>query len=343
MQATLNCSKATAVRKVQTARMLTAMPVTAAANRVGRLGPDQLRLLADLHANRRCRDQLPDSDALLSGYAATLSYPDFVQVCQRWQAHADPDGWHRDHDTSVDNRQVRVSRIGHGHILQAHGDALTGEVIAKILDDYTHAEFQADVADHRLSARTGRQRRYDALVRIFANANNNTGTSGGGKRDEPLVNIVCTETAAINAVRDVFDPRLPWSETTRGAPVEAHDVVVAMVTGRIRRIVVDSIGRTIDLGRTQRLFTGAAHQAVTVLSGGICNHPGCGSRLDLQTDHLSAWLARHGPTCPANGATTCGYHNRRKHSDNITVTRDQTGYHHWRDDGTEMCPRDGPD
>src|SRR5829696_951916 len=153
VQATLNCSKATAVRKVQTARMLTAMPVTAAANRAGRLGPDQLRLLADLHANRRCRGQLPDSDALLSGYAATLTYHDFVQVCQRWQAHADPDGWHRDHDTSVDNRQVRVSRIGHGHILQAHGDALTGEVIAKILDDYTHAEFQADVADHRVPAR----------------------------------------------------------------------------------------------------------------------------------------------------------------------------------------------
>src|SRR3954469_13906605 len=92
VEAKLNCSRLTAVRKVQTARMLADMPATAEANRAGRLGADQLRLLADLHANPRCRNQLPHSDTLLAEHAARLTHRDFGLVCERWQAHADPDG-----------------------------------------------------------------------------------------------------------------------------------------------------------------------------------------------------------------------------------------------------------
>src|SRR4051794_22896074 len=86
VQVTLNCSQPTAVRKVQTARMLAEMPATAEANRNGRLGADQLRLLADLHANPRCRNQLPHSDTLLAEHAAGLTHRDFGQVRERWQA-----------------------------------------------------------------------------------------------------------------------------------------------------------------------------------------------------------------------------------------------------------------
>src|SRR4051794_12191612 len=89
LRAVSNCSPATALRDVDVARMLAGMPATAEANRTGRLGADQLRLLAGLHANRRCRDQLPESDGLLSEYAAVLTYREFAQVCERWQAHAE--------------------------------------------------------------------------------------------------------------------------------------------------------------------------------------------------------------------------------------------------------------
>ena len=210
VQAVANCAPVTAQRTVHAARTLTALPNLAAACAAGRVVGDQLRLLAGLYTNRRCRPLLAESDTLLAGHACRLSYTDFQRVCERWEAHADPDGWQREHELAVDNRHVNLARLGHGHVLHAEGDALTGEVIAKILARYTDTEFDHDRQHGTVAARTGRQRRYDALVRIFAAADTH---QPAGRRQAPLVNIICTETAANDAPHSVFDPRLAWLET----------------------------------------------------------------------------------------------------------------------------------
>jgi len=268
-----------------------------------------------------------------------LTYTDFQQVCERWQAHADPDGWHGDHDLAVDNRHVHLARLGQGHVLHAEGDALTGDVMAKILARYTDTEFDHDRQHGGVASRTGRQRRYDALVRIFAAADTHQPPS---RREAPLVNIICTETAAIDALTTVFDPRLAWSETDHGTPVDRHDLALALLTGAVRRVMVDPVGRPVALGRRSRQFRGAAREAVQLLGGGICDQPGCNDTYGLQIDHLAAWYGQHGPTDSTNGGNKCGHHNRTKHTNNTTVTRDHTGWHHHRQDGTEICPRDGP-
>jgi len=353
VRAVTNSSKGTALRKVQTAAMLADLPGLAAAVAAGQIGDDQVGLVRRLHSNDRCRDQLPDSEGLLVEHASTLTFHEFRQVCQRWQAHADPDGAHHDHQTSRQNRHVQTTQIGAGHLVHAEGDAFTGEIIASILDAHTEAEYNTDLAeraerygdsaDQHPLARTARQRRYDALVAIFLKA---AGTTDPTTR-VPLINIFCTETALQDAIRNHFHTiqpaaaspeRLRLCETAGGAPVDSRDLVVAALIGQIRRVVVDSAGRVIDLGRKSRLFVGAAREAV-LLTGDRCCHPGCELRIpNLQIDHLDAW-ARAGPTNPFNGGPQCAHHNRAKEHGHFTVTRDHTGWHHHRPDGTEITPR----
>jgi hypothetical protein len=63
-------------------------------------------------------------------------------------------------------------------------------------------------------------------------------------------------------------------ETTTGITISPRDAVIASMLGHVRRVVVDSSGRVIDLGRRRR-FTGAARDAV-LLDGRRCLWPGCG-------------------------------------------------------------------
>ncbi|MEO7397828.1 MAG: hypothetical protein ABIW84_04620, partial [Ilumatobacteraceae bacterium] len=208
VQAVTNCSKAAAGQMTRMAAMFGDLSVLAAAATAGEVGPDQIRLLARLHANDRCRPQLPGSEDLLVGYARTLTLHDFTQVCRRWEAHADPDGAHGDHAASRANRHVRSSGHGAGHLFHAEGDALTGDIINEILNAHAQVEFETDLAERTQFhggeanryplARTARQRRYDALIAIFLKA---AGTSETTDR-KPLVNIICTETALIDAIRN---------------------------------------------------------------------------------------------------------------------------------------------
>jgi Domain of unknown function (DUF222) len=180
VQAVSNSSKAVAINKVHMAGLLVALPVLAGAVAAGEIGGCQLRLLTRLHITPRCRDQLLDSEGLLVELARTLTLGDFRQACQRWEAHADPDGTHSDHQASRDNRTVRCSTVGSGHLLHAEGDALSGDVMTEILDAHARAELEDDLAElaarygdqagqHPLP-RTAQQRRYDALLAIFLKA-----------------------------------------------------------------------------------------------------------------------------------------------------------------------------
>jgi hypothetical protein len=127
-------------------------------------------------------------------------------------------------------------------------------------------------------------------------------------------------------------------ETPQGHQVDADDMIAAALVGRVRRVVLDGAGRVVDLGRRQRLFTGAAAAALR-LSGRRCIWPGCSvEAAHTQCDHIDPWAAARGPTSPTNGALLCGHHNRFK-SGGYRVWRDPDGnWHVYRPDGTEIAP-----
>ena len=243
-----------------------------------------------------------------------------------------------------------------------------------VLAHYAQAEFEADWAQARELLgdaatasdlpRTDPQRRADALAAIHRDAAAFHAARPGGSAittdlviDQPTFE---RQLAKMHGVDPGPDPRLDtWfpdllddltaaddiepiarpvgfrCSTRDGLPVDPTEACLATLTGHVRRAVIGADSVVVDMGRRQRLFTGARQEAV-LLSQDRCYWPGCdlpASR--CQIDHLKAW-ADGGATNPANGAPACGRHNRYKEH-GFQVHRDQHGrWHIHRPDGTEV-------
>jgi hypothetical protein len=190
-------------------------------------------------------------------------------------------------------------------------------------------------------ARTSAQRHADALVAVFVAA---ATAPIDGLVPEPLVNIVIDQATfeeelarRAGAEVPVPDPagyRNRMCRTTAGVAMTAVDAVAAAVVGQIRRVVTDGAGVVINLGRKQRLFTGAARDAVMLLTSG-CRYAGCDQPpTRTQVDHIQEW-ADGGQTDTANGAPLCGRHNRFKTRTGYTTRRQPDGtWQTLRPDGT---------
>jgi hypothetical protein len=186
--------------------------------------------------------------------------------------------------------------------------------------------------------RSDAQRRFDAMYAIFERA---ATVERGARSAVPLVNLVLdvpTLERYLNATGDTAvpaDPRQRRCETVSGIAVPPADVIAAMIWGQVRRVVVDSAGVVINMGRRRRLFSGNARQAV-LLQSSRCVVTGCATPIRrCETDHLTEWR-RHGHTDGPNGAPVCGRHNRLKNS-GYRIHRDDQGFWHtYRPDGTEI-------
>jgi hypothetical protein len=317
-----NSSPVETKRRLQTMRALRDLPEAGHHLADGTIGVEQVREIAKLHANPRLRDLIVDGDVRLVGHAGR-DFESFSEVLHRWAQFGDPRGAEQRHAEAHDGRDAMIfERDGVVHL---HAKCGTGQgaALMEIFQRQCDAEFladweaaQADGVDtasghsgdpmSRL-ARTDAQRRMDGLHRLIVRG---VASSPDVATSEPLVNIVMTkaeydaELAAMMGgdnpepatVDDVDDKRC---ETSTGVTISTRDAVIASMIGYVRRVVIDSSGRAIDLGRRRR-FTGAARDAV-LIDGRRCMWPGCGRNSHRnQIDHTHEH-ARGGSTTPHNG------------------------------------------
>jgi len=228
-----------------------------------------------------------------------------------------------------------------------------------------------DRADDHQLARTPAQRSYDAFVAIMRNALANQQVGRSPKSAEVVTNLLvdhrtwgqllaaaglAPETDLAGETVDPFtglaapdglltdlltDPDdLPHRrcETSTGRVLHPHTVLRAALAGHIRRAVLGADSRTINLGRTVRVFTGAAREAAKLLAT-QCDHLGCGLPAELcDVDHSTEWY-EGGPTDQDNSGVDCNGHNREKHRKRWRTRRDIHGRTHTiRADGTIMLP-----
>jgi len=361
VRATGNMSYPSSQYHVQMARMLATLTKVAEALSTGSIGPDQIRVFVDLWANPRCREHLPGFESFLLGCAVRFVLHEFKEVAARFKLGADPDGAHREHEQSVKQRHAQYDTVGAWFRLIMEGDAVSGEMMKRVLDAHMEAEyltdeaarkeeFGDDAANHPL-VRTNLQRMFDAVKTIFMKAAATTETT----KQKPLVVLFTTPEDLAEALRRYFedDPARPFTdpgdpalsmrmrmcETQSGAPVSYRDLAIAAIHGSIQRVIIDPQGHAINLGRKTRLFRGAAREAV-LLTGGRCTGPGCHTRHNgVQIDHIRSWEL-FGRTDQDNGGPMCGHCNREKHARKFSAKRDQSGWHFYRPDGTEIAPRD---
>ena len=358
-KATCNWSTGETKTIVQCSQLLHAIPEASAASHAGSLGLAQSHLLARVFANPRCAEQFPDSAELLVGHAQSLWFDEFAVVVRRWEALADADGAHGAHERAHNGRDAHVSLVDEHVYLDARGGVASGAMIEEIFERFCQAEFHTDWdkglaqwgqrMNPQLLDRTAAQRRFDALLAVFTSA------AGAGVigRIDSLVNIIVDQTTFEHHLARLAgtnpEPLDPASvdqrrcETSTGHQTDPNDMLAAALCGHVRRVVFDTAGVVIDLGRRSRLFTGSSRDAV-MLGDRWCLWPGCDLRTGrCQTDHITPWATGNGPTSPNNGGPTCGRHNRWKQTHGHTTVRDSTGRRHiYRPDGTEIGGRDAP-
>ncbi len=346
--ASCNVTSVEARRLVRLGRMLTRLPMAAEAAQAGLIATPQLLVLAAVVANPRVQEALTaEAEALLVAQAQVLHADDYSVFVHRWESLADQDGALDAHERADRERRLGIHTVGARTVLDGHGGVTDGVVLQQVLDAFAETEWQADwdagVAVHgaamcpALMARTDAQRRWDALLAMAHAAT-------GGDGVAVTVNLVMGEerfeqhlTRTLGGTPTPPDPGDRWQhcETDHGVQVDPRDVLVAAMVGHVRRVVFDSQGVIVDMGRRQRLFNGPLREAV-LLMGNRCVWPGCNQpAATCEADHVLPW-GHDGPSSTANGAPTCGRHNRWR-TNGYRTTRDTDGHwHHHRPDGTEI-------
>jgi uncharacterized protein DUF222 len=342
-------SNGEAAARARGIQMLVDLDDIGAALAAGTLGLDQLNLLSRVHANPRVREAMVEAQPWFLRVAGRLSYADFELEVRQWERLADADGPEPVNSRNHDNRDATLRQeFDLSWKLDGGFAAFQGSAIDEIFRRYVDAERLTDWekarADHGDDAteadlpRRESQRRADALWNVFQDA---AGSGAGTVPIDFVHNIVWGEGTFEEMVRRLagatpqpLDPATYECETIDGVPLEPVEAAAHALLQKFRRVVVDTAGVVIDLGRA-RTFTGGARLAAQ-LSASHCPWPGCAvpatrCEIDHTHDH-----AKGGRTNPGNGAPFCGRHNRWKQK-GFSVWRDPAGeWHVHRPDGTEI-------
>jgi hypothetical protein len=342
VKATINCDGGQAARLVRRARTVNDHPAVGDALAATRIGTAQADRLARAAQHRRAGHRFGEFVDQLLGHAEHLEYADFDTVVSRFEMFADMEGAFGDDEFQFGERSASVAAVGSGVSVAAHGGAplQAGEMIAvfKLAEqDEFDRDCSARKAEHGDAAkdhplpRTTQQRKFDAMHSIFMAY---VTKPANGVRPEPLVNIVVdpvtagellhdhgfTDTAEVFTDGNDDDLAHRRCETSTGIVVHSDIALQALLTGHVRRVVVDSAGVITDMGRRSRLFTGRMRDAAKLLVRS-CSFNGCSVLAELcEVDHLKEF-SQGGETEVGNGGPECGSHNRYKHRAKLTTRR----------------------
>lgn len=335
----LQLSGPEAHRRLQTSRLHERLPDWGAAEGHGTVGVAQSELMARVAANPRIAgDVLRRDQAMLLDDAVSLSFDDFDRRVRMWEALADPDGDRLRNERIHARRDVnlRPSAAG-GWTLAGCLPELGGAEFMEIFSWFVAAEWETDWADARARfgdvattadlARTEAQRRADALLTMARAA-----ASAPADARRPTITVdILIDQPSMDAWMRGEQPcpsryRNVVCRTRTGRRLHPDDVINTALTNHIRRVVYDSAGTIIDLGRRSRLFRGAAREAVMLLAT-TCAWIGCDRPVGwCDADHSISWKAI-GATVPRNGGPLCRAHNLLKEG-GFRVHRDRNGEWH---------------
>lgn len=295
-------------------------PVLADALSAGAITRQHLNELKGID-NIRVHGLMVRDQHLFVEWATKLQWSDWGFAVGYWLNAADPDG----EDTDLKDRRygmtTRTWKNGDVTVTMRL-DAVTGEAFLTMHEHETQKLRRAESETPEGVTSTVRQLQLAAMMRLLIR---------GFKRDDgsmpvPLINIVMSEKVAEDLLArmtgcenpdsdspmDVnpFELPIAWDdidgrcETIRGTPVHPKHALWLLLIGNLRRTVMSTESRVLDLGRDARLFNKAQRNALLVQSRGRCVDGCCNPFSWLQADHIIPW-STEGLTDLANGAMRC--------------------------------------
>jgi len=314
--ATNHLSLGAARREVAAGRALTGrFTATADALATGTVSAEQAQAIV------RALDELPPElsdeqvqagEATMLGYAQTLGPRELETLsrrlldvlCPEIAEAKDAERLERQEKEAARTRFLRFFNDGHGatygRFKLGIGD---GEAVRAVIDAIAHRDRVGDdITSSHGDMRTMEQRRADALVEMTgAYLAEGNGPANGG--DRPRVNLLLD-------YKTLLDGLAPATMLDSGDQLSAQQARLLACDADILPIVCNGSSQPLDIGRQQRLFTGALRQALAVRDHG-CTFPGCDRPpRDCDAHHIVPWW-HHGETALNNGALLCRFHHQQ--------------------------------
>lgn len=340
-------------REVRQAGTLAAMPTVADAVGAGRVPLAHLDALGRVAegAGERATAELgrPETQERLVRMAERSSLREFTAAAARLIASFDPAGLE---ETSAARRRERflvMSRQPEGTFLRGRLDHLSAEVLRTAIaavgmapdDERSKPQADADalvaLAERAVSGMAGvRARRRAPSGAPVADAEQDAADARvSGVASRPTVSLlVPAETFA--ELQRVQQARGGATATERaegawravepavlenGMPLAMSELARVLCDSEVGRIVVSADGVPMNLGQTQRLYSGQQRRAVIVRDR-VCAWNGCDvPAAYCEVHHIRWWDRDVGPTSVENGVLLCSHHHHVVHQHDLDIVR----------------------
>ncbi len=347
-------SARSAAAQVRQAEQLAAAPEAAAAVTGGSIGVEHAAAIARVAAGGSPAQQAAlaaGGTEVLLGWAQEQDAGTFTTTVARWAAEQDPDRLEADHQAQRRERYLSLATTPRGTVLRGLLDVMAGHRLTLALeavtarpaadDDRSPGQRSADALDtmaQRIlssadtkpgahvpphvslilpaatfaATRAHRDRRRAAAA---AAASAPAGAGPGMPADG--MSSGSGDSAAGTAVVPSYPP-VTWED---GTPVPVSEVALVLCDCAVTRVGVDASGIPMDLGRTQRLFSGEQRRAI-IARDRECIWPGCRMKARWCEIHHRIWWERdNGTTCVDDGVLMCGFHHHETHRQDLTIIR----------------------
>jgi hypothetical protein len=349
----------TAAAEVRQAEHLDAAPAAAAAVAEGRIGLDHAtvigRVISTGSPAQREAAASPSGQELLVRMAEEHDAGTYARAVDQWAASIDPAAVERVHEAQRAGRFLHLFRTPDGTVIKGRVDSMAGDRFALALealsprpgpdDDRDPGQRCADALDAMavrtladdtkpgahvpqqvtmilteetwIAAQAERDRRRARSSDRAEGAAEATGRDPG--RDPQSADPGALAVAATDVDPGASGYRPATLED--GTPVPVSELAAAMCDCEITRLVLSADGVPLDVGRAQRLFTGAQRRAV-VGRDRECGWPQCHARARwCEVHHLRWWDRDTGPTSVDNGVLLCSFHHHEVHRQDLAITR----------------------
>lgn len=293
-------------------RLASVLPLTAAALREGAISVEHARVLSRGACSSEARvAMLADPD---KGEAFLLAHTDlavdaFKVFVDAWKYRVDPDAEDAKRRERSSDYVLDLAETLDGTHIRGFATPEVGQALAAVLKAIIGTLAQDD-------PRSPARRRHDALGTLCQLGLDSRGLGqSGGVRPQLVVHVDWRTLTGMPGVAGL-DPAI-LQEGRIPIPRTVLDRIAC--DSEVTRIVFGPTSEVLDVGRTQRTFTGPRRRALDARDGG-CRAPGCHAPPKWCEGHHKIPWRLGGDTSVDDGFLLCGHHHPWYHDHAITVT-----------------------